>query len=129
MLRMIAMWSMNRAIFGRCSLIWMPGTLVAIGLNGPPLAWPGLRSNVSSCEGPPLIHSRMQDLFGRAGKAAAWARSANQPETPQPSAPAADSFSQSRRDRTGADMQGLPERIVGQAASLPTQMAGWQPAL
>src|SRR5262245_65183126 len=88
--------------------MWMPGTRVAIGLKGPPLAWPGLRSKVSSCDGPPLIHRRMQDFFGRAGKAAAAdARLANQPETPEPRAPAADSFSQSRRDKRFVDMECL----------------------
>src|SRR5262245_5413828 len=107
MLRMMAMCSMNRAIFGKCSLIWMPEQLVAVGLNGPPLACPGLRSNVSSCEGPPLIHSRMQDFFGRAGKAAACTRSANQPETQEPRAPAADNLSQSRRDKRLVNMEYL----------------------
>ena len=52
---------MNLASFGRCSLILMPGDAVSISLNGPPLAWPGLRSKVSIWLGPPFIHSRMHD--------------------------------------------------------------------
>src|SRR5947208_3593542 len=98
------MRSVHRATFGRCSLILMPGTLVAISLEGPPLAWPGLRSKVSICEGPPFIHRRMQALLRRGLAAAAPARFSNQPESEPPSTPAAESVNQSRRDSMGADM-------------------------
>src|SRR5262249_51045134 len=97
--------SVKLAIFGRCSLIRMPDTRVAIGRKGPALAWPVLRSNVSSWDGPPFIHRRMHDFLGRPGAAAAaWASSSNQPETQGPRAPAAESFSQSRRDKRGVDI-------------------------
>ena len=58
------------ASLGRCSLIRMPGTAVSIALNGPPLAWPGLRSKVSIWLGPPVIQSRMHDFrrFGIVGR-------------------------------------------------------------
>src|SRR5262245_44455537 len=103
---MIAMWSVSFAIFDRCSLIWMPGTLVAIGLNGPPLACPGLRSKVSSCEGPPLIHSRMHERLRWGSGAAASASRPNQPDRDTPAKPRLQSRSQSRRLGVGC-MGGL----------------------
>ncbi len=58
--RIGATCSMTLARFGRCSLIFTPGAEVSIGLNSPPLAWPGFRSKVSVWLGPPVIHSKMQ---------------------------------------------------------------------
>ncbi len=84
------------ATFGRCSQICMPGTAVSIGLNVPPLAWPGFMSKVSIWLGPPLIHSKMHARF-RAGSAAALAASDSiQPEAENAEKPAAASFIQSR---------------------------------
>src|SRR5438445_13221437 len=91
----------NLAILGRCSLILSPGALVAISLKGPPLACPGLRSKVSIWLGPPFIHSRMHARLRSGCAAAALARFSIQPETDEATTPAADSFSQSRRDRRG----------------------------
>src|SRR5947209_2596813 len=99
--RMTAMRSANLAIRGRCSLTLMPGTLVAISLYGPPLAWPGLRSNVSIWLGPPFIHSRMHDRLRLGSRAAPAARFSSQPDIEKPTTPAAESLSQSRRDRRG----------------------------
>src|SRR4051812_29133359 len=82
---------------GRCSLILMPGTLVLIGLKGPPLSVPGLRSKVSLWLGPPSIHKRMQDLVFLFWAAAPWARTLNQPDSDRPLTPAAASFRASRR--------------------------------
>src|SRR6266704_1397745 len=52
------------AVKGRCSQIWMPGTLVGIGLNSPrySLGASGFMSKVSRCDGPPLCHTRMQEM-------------------------------------------------------------------
>ena len=69
------------ATFGRCSLILMPGTLVAISLKGPPLAWPGLRSKVSIWLGPPFIHSRMHERLRCGSSAAAAASRPSQPDS------------------------------------------------
>src|SRR5205085_11250533 len=89
------------AIFGRCSPILMPSTAVAISLYGPPLAWPGLRSQRSIVAGPPFIQRRMQERR-RCGLAAASAANAgSQPDIDPPSTPAAESFSQSRREKVG----------------------------
>src|SRR5271156_3735745 len=91
------------AKFGRCSLIFMPGTDVEISLDGPPLACPGLRSNVSVCAGPPFIHNKMQERLRSGSLAAATARRSNQPDEEQPSAPAADKRNHSRRDSCNED--------------------------
>src|SRR5262245_693689 len=86
---------------GKCSLILMPGTLVSISLTGPPFLWPGLRSKVSICEGPPFIHKRMQ-AFLRAGcAAAAAARFSIQPDMDTPAKPRLVRRNQSRRLRVG----------------------------
>ncbi len=47
--------SIIAAIFGNSSPIWMPGTLVLIGLNSPRISAgaSGLRSHMSRCGGPP----------------------------------------------------------------------------
>jgi hypothetical protein len=45
-----------------CSQIWIPSALVEIGLKGPPVAAPGLRSQISMVLGPPPIHRRMAAL-------------------------------------------------------------------
>src|SRR3954453_9767791 len=50
--------SMTLAVRGMCSQICM-SPAVLIGLNWPPVGAPGLRSQISIVEGPPLIHSRM----------------------------------------------------------------------
>src|SRR5262249_14239676 len=100
--RMIAILSACLAIFGKCWLIRMPGTVVSISLNGPPFLWPGLRSNVSICDGPPDIHSRMTDFFFFFGSGpTARANAPNQPQTDPATTPAADSVIHSRRDRRG----------------------------
>src|SRR5438876_6800890 len=99
---MMAMWSMNLAILGKCSLIRIPGIAVAISLYGPPLTWPGFRSKVSIWLGPPFIHSRIQERR-RCGLAAASAANvSSQPDTEQPSAPAVDSRNHSRRVKDGS---------------------------
>src|SRR5262245_2631053 len=76
----------------------MPGTLVAVSLNGPPLACPGLRSKVSSWLGPPAIHSRMHDRLRRGSVVARAARRPSQPDREGAVTPADDRFSHSRRD-------------------------------
>src|SRR5690348_15622310 len=53
--------SMTLAVIGMCSQI-CTSPAVLIGLNCPPVGAPGLRSQMSIVEGPPLIHSRMADL-------------------------------------------------------------------
>src|SRR5678816_1929080 len=65
--------SMTFAVRGMCSLICM-SPLVLIGLNWPPVEAPGLRSQMSIVEGPPLIHRRMAALC-RFLRSAALARS------------------------------------------------------
>src|SRR5579875_1352379 len=82
---------------GRCSLNLMPGTVVAISLKGPPLAWPGFKSKVSIWLGPPFIHKRMQARLRSGLAAAAAARFSSQPDIEAPSTPAADKRSHSRR--------------------------------
>ena len=54
------------AIFGKISLIWMPGTLVLIGWNGPRISAGafGFMSHVSSWLGPPTRNSMMQLTSG-----------------------------------------------------------------
>src|SRR5262245_18959987 len=101
MLRRMAAWSINFANFGKCSLIWMPGTLVLIGLKVPALAVPGFMSNVSLWLGPPAIHSRMHALGLVVWAAAPWAMTLNQPDRDRLDTPAAASFRASRRDRPG----------------------------
>src|SRR5215218_10202543 len=84
-----AAWCISLAIFGRCSLICTPGTLVSIGLKVPALAVPGFRSNVSLWLGPPAIHSRMQDLVFLVWSAAPLASRLNQPDSDRVETPAA----------------------------------------
>ena len=91
------------ATFGRNSPIWMPGTLVAIGLISL-VEFSGLGSKVSMWLGPPNMNSRMQ-LLGL--------RRRSRPHAPPVGrtirtragckAPAADSRSSSRRDRAVAE--------------------------
>src|SRR5262245_60319366 len=92
---------MRWAIFGRCSLILTPGTLVAISLTGPPLAWPGLRSHRSMVLGPPDIHSRIHALLRAGCAAAAPASRSSQPDREAPIAPKLASRNQSRREIVG----------------------------
>jgi hypothetical protein len=84
----------------------MPGTLVAMGLKGPPFSWPGLRSKVSSWLGPPLIQSRMHERLRCGFWAASSANAFSQPDIEGPTAPAAVSLSQSRRERWGEWVMG-----------------------
>src|SRR5207237_10673387 len=98
---MMARSSVSRASPGRCSLIRRPGVAVAISRNGPPLAWPGFKSKVSIWLGPPFIHSRMHDRRRWALAAASAAKASSQPDIEEPSAPAVDTLSHSRRDRDG----------------------------
>src|SRR5688572_28122704 len=100
MLRMRAPSCIHLAILGRCSLIWMPGTLVAMGLNSPPSLVPGLRSKVSLWVGPPSIHRTMQDLCLTPVWAAWAASTGSQPDSEVAATPAADSLSRSRRERS-----------------------------
>src|SRR5438445_9601843 len=98
MLRKSARCSICLAILGRCSLIWMPGTEVGIALY----SLPAFKSNVCDCAGPPAIHRRMHDLClvpWLAARAARSASSPNQPDADEPRTPAAESLSQSRRER------------------------------
>ncbi len=89
------------ARFGRCSEMRRPGALVWISRNGPPFFVPGLRSKVSIWLGPPFIHRRMHERL-RCGSSAARAASVpSQPDRGTLTTPAADSLSQSRRDRRG----------------------------
>src|SRR5204863_9435492 len=111
--RIIARWSASLAICEKCSLIWMPGTLVLIGLNGPPWACPGLRSKVSSWLGPPLIHSRMQERLRCGFLAASAASTFSQPDAEGPTTPAAASLSQSRREIWSRSMES-PWSVVQQ---------------
>src|SRR5262245_37279260 len=57
---------MIAACFGSCSLIWMPATLVAIGLNSPRISAgaPGFRSYMSMWLGPPACQIKMTDFRG-----------------------------------------------------------------
>src|SRR5262245_21674546 len=87
------------AIFGRCSEIWMPLTLVAIGLNSPPFAVPGFMSKVSLCDGPPSIHRRMHDLVFDFVSAARAASGASQPDSDGASTPSDDRRRKSRREK------------------------------
>src|SRR5260221_14225314 len=104
--RKIAAWPMMVAIFGRCSEISMPGTLVLIGLNSPASLVPGFMSKVSLWLGPPSIHRRMHDLV-LARVSAAWAASgASQPEIDGASTPSDD---RRRKSRRGKELNmGLP---------------------
>ena len=67
------MWCICWATSGMCSQIWIPSALVEIGLKGPPVAAPGLRSQMSMVLGPPPIQRRMADLC-RFFRSAALAR-------------------------------------------------------
>lgn len=51
------------SIPGKCSLIWMPGTLVAMGRNVPRISsgTSGLQLNISKCDGPPERNSMMTE--------------------------------------------------------------------
>src|SRR4051812_27845971 len=91
------------ASLGRCSPTDRPGTPVAIGLNGPPLAWSGLGSKVSIWRGPPVIHRRMTDFLRFGSVAALAARVSIHPEADAPMAPAEARRNQSRRESCGFD--------------------------
>ena len=70
MLRIKVTRSMTFARLGKTSLIWRPGTEVAIGLNSPRTSAgaSGLGSKVSMCDGPPASQIRMQFRAGGAGR-------------------------------------------------------------
>src|SRR5262245_61174351 len=53
---------MTLAVIGMCSQI-CTSPAVLICLKGPPVGAPGLRSQMSIVEGPPLIHSKIADLW------------------------------------------------------------------
>src|SRR4051794_26544309 len=78
-----------------------PGALVSIALKGPPLAWPGLRSKVSSWLGPPVIQSRMHERRRPGSPAASAARASIQPEVEVAATPAAARRSHWRRVNAG----------------------------
>src|SRR5262249_5906513 len=99
--RMTAQRSPNSASLGRFSVQRRPGAEVSFSLKGPPLAWPGFMSKVSVWAGPPLIHNRMQARLRCGFVAASAASVSSQPDIDPAETPAAASFSQSRRDRTG----------------------------
>src|SRR4051812_48520645 len=63
---------MIRAVLGRCSQIWSPGSEVAIGRNSPRISAGarGFRSNMSWWLGPPSRLNRMTDLVLPAGSRA-----------------------------------------------------------
>src|SRR5690348_15595118 len=98
MLRMMAACSICRANRGKCSLIWMPGTEVGIGLNSPASFVPGFMSNVSFWLGPPAIHSKMHVLCLTPDSAGSAAIRSSQPDIEVRAAPAADNRRKSRRD-------------------------------
>src|SRR5579864_1536329 len=79
----------------------MPLTLVAIGLK-PLVLLPGFGSKVSMWLGPPVIKSKMQLLcFGLPCEVSAACNASrfSQPEAGSDSAPRADNFNHSRRER------------------------------
>src|SRR5258708_1334070 len=112
MLRMMAISFVCLAIPGRCSLILMPGTAVAMSLYGPPFLCPGFRWNGSSWLGPPFIHKRMHERC-RAPSSEARASELSQPEYETPKALAMLIFRRSRREKSskkrGRLMIGLHE--------------------
>src|SRR5206468_5668005 len=89
---------MTRACRGRCSPIWMPGTLVAIGLNSPRTSTGalGLRSYMSMWLGPPASHSRMTDRRG-VPFSRAWARRHSRPGSVSPPSARLPTFRKVRR--------------------------------
>src|SRR5947209_8971903 len=95
-----AAWFIHLATLGKCSLIWMPGAVVAMGLKSPASLVPGFKSNVSLWLGPPSIHRRMQDLCLPGVAAARPASTCSQPDSDTADTPAADSFNHSRRERS-----------------------------
>src|SRR4051794_28330041 len=73
--RMMQAWFIRFAICGISSLMATPGTLVLMARNGPPVAAPGLGSNVSSWLAPPASHSRMTRFcccFSSFARAGSW---------------------------------------------------------
>src|SRR5947209_3549725 len=110
---MTANWSPNLASLGRCSLIFRPAALVSISLNGPPLAWPGLRSHRSMVLGPPLIHSRMHERLRLGSRAAPAARRSSQPDIEAPAKPAVVSRSRSRREKVFGEVMSGISRFEG----------------
>src|SRR5207249_718524 len=85
----------------------MPGTAVGIDLKTVVL-FSGFGSKVSTWLAPPTMNSRMQLLCAGLPladcRAARAARVLSQPEAGRPKAPAAESRSQSRRDRLELNM-------------------------
>ena len=106
MLRIKVTRSMTFARLGKTSLIWRPGTDVAIGLNSPRTSAgaAGLGSNVSMCEGPPASQIRMQFRALAAGRDAIGRQGAQ----PEPVVQAQAQETQRRRpgaDRGGRDRE------------------------
>src|SRR5947209_7248875 len=116
--RRMAACRISREKRGKFSLIWMPGTDVSIGRNGPLLSVPGLGSKVSLWLGPPSIHRTMHRLWrvccGAGACAARAARTFSQPDMPAPRTPAAESFSKSRRERSRGWFDIVPTPLVVQ---------------
>src|SRR5436305_13665344 len=109
---------MTPAIFGRFSLISMPGTAVGIGWNALELL-PGLGSKVSMWLGPPVMNRRMQLLCLTPESAARAATAPSQLVAGAVRTPAAVRRRTSRRDRAGENL-GYPltrGRAAGTAAS------------
>src|SRR5262245_55828350 len=106
---MFATRSIIFASFGKCSQIWMPVTLVLIGLNSPRISTgaPGFRSTMSWCGGPPERKTMMTDLCELRTPALLSARSnSGNVSPPRPRAPIRRN---SRRDRPAQkDACGLP---------------------
>ena len=98
---MIDHLSMIFALIGRCSQIWMPGTLVEIGLNSPRYSDGalGFMSQVSIWLGPPRIHRMITD-FCRDGDwplAAAAASRLSNSGNASPAIPSTPAFTNPRR--------------------------------
>src|SRR5262245_31473051 len=75
----------------------MPDTAVSIALKTPPVASPGFGSNVSICDGPPLIQRNMHARL-RAGSCAARVARVGSHDEPRPIPPTDASRNQSRRE-------------------------------
>src|SRR3954452_2291748 len=97
--------SVDLAILGRFSLIWTPAIVVGMVLVSPPLAWPGLGSNVSNWLGPPPIHSRMQALPDLRNAGALAMRWSCQVKAPAAAAAAGMNFKKSRRRKPDRRME------------------------
>ena len=98
---------------GRSSLNCRPGTLVAIGRNGPRISIgaAGLGSKVSCCGGPPERKMIRHEL-ARGRPASVAARPARRAGNPRPSAPRPPTRISSRRERSRLVMSGRRTAIL-----------------